>query len=141
MCSIECTMKFLMKNGNIMADRTGLQYCFSIIIAAPTPPFTTSLSHCHRPLFPSSLFLPPLHLSSPPLAPLHHPWLKRRQSELIDLGLTTHHHPIFENVFKRARRCSEILYPSLHISRMKCQKYNKSIIDTISSIDQDKELK
>ncbi len=43
------------------------QYCFSIIIAAPTPPFSTSLSLCHRPLLPSSLFLPlPLPLSSPP---------------------------------------------------------------------------
>lgn len=30
MCSIQSTMKFLMKNGNIMADRTALQYCHNI---------------------------------------------------------------------------------------------------------------
>lgn len=45
LCSIRRALTFLMKDGHITADRTGLWYCrciaFSIIIAAPIPPFFT----------------------------------------------------------------------------------------------------
>lgn len=112
------------------------QYCFSIIIAAPTPPFSTSLSLCHRPLLPLLLSSsPPLSTSQAEKTVIRAHWLG------ADNTSSSHLWACFKRWSRRFYILPSILAWCLSTKNTTSQSKIQYLLLEITSFDQDKEVK